>query len=58
MHLRRCMAWKGNGSTDRGVLAGCLDIAKYFFSTMLEALPNILFIGGLHGAYKRIQDEK
>lgn len=52
------MGWKGNGSTDRGVLAGCLDIVKYFFSTMLEALPNNVFIGGLHGAYKRIQDEK
>lgn len=52
------MGRKGNGTIDRGLSAGCLDIAKYFFSTMLEALPKNLFIGGLHGAYKRIQDEK
>lgn len=52
------MCRKGNGAIDRGVSAGCLDIAKYFFSTVLEALPNNVFIGGLHGAYKRIQDEK
>jgi len=52
------MDQKESETTDRGMLAGCLDISKYFFSTILEALPNNLFIGGLNGAYNRIQDEK